>query len=264
MVTSSQSLSLGTPTDKNTDYRLWSRTATSFTPAAPDYTGQAVYGYLQNRSGDSSPGGFATAQVTHVTSPGDRLEFAGTAKDQTTWGARSISGLLYFKKEDFLGGLDAAPALRFADDAGASLNISGFAGGGTGSSRVVRLAVLNDGNWYVSYSYASDTNLFNIADLNAQKWALYPVEAGELLPTPSFSLVNYTFNGADFEQIEAIGLYFSNSHAANNGVFGAPNFHFNAFNASFEAIPEPSAALLLLPAGLLIGATAWGRRYKRS
>lgn len=247
-VTSDQQLNLPGFTDYDTT-RVWQQVgSTALTPAS-GYTGLPFYGIIQYSNGTSAGNLGSAIIMNRPAGVRDRFYLQGVAGGT---GAKSLSGLVYVKKDDFMNGLNGAAPLRFDEESTMSITISNFTAGAGSATRVVRLAVLNDGQWYVSNSYRSSTTTFTVTDLLTQKWALYPGDTAPLAGT-SYNEADYTVYGNELHNIEAVGVYFLNQNAT---ATDARDFSFDQFQVSFAApIPEPSTVALLgvavLGAGLL-------------
>lgn len=252
IVTTNQSLNLTSYSDTNRT-RVFNQTTTPLSPQT-SYNAQPFYGIIQNNSGTTAQD-FSSARVENA-SP-DRTLIVGQGGIANEGPARSVAGLIYFQKEDFLN-YQSGDTYQFDANSKLTLNISSLnAGGGTGSSRVVRFAILNDGQWYLSWTYQSSTTLWTLDNLADQRWAEYTADTS-LLPPSSFTSGDYTTR--DFQNIQAVGFYFLNSFSANASAAGSVSFGFNNFEASLAAIPEPSTMALAMLAG--IGLLA-GRRILR-
>lgn len=243
IVTGNPVLNLTSPTDSGST-RVFDQTTEELSPLS-GYNAQPFYGIIQNNGGGGSAVDFSLARVENATP--DRVLIRGISSTEVG-PARSVAGLIYFKKEDFYE--DAAPSYRFDASSQLSINVSSFnAGGGTGSLRVVRFAVLNEGQWYLSDSYVSQTGAFTLNNLLTQKWALYDANPA-LLPGSSFVEGDYTALGSDFQNIEALGFYFLNSFSSSATATDTPFLGFNDFEATVEAIPEPSTIAFLTLVGM--------------
>lgn len=247
-VTSNQSLNLPGSTDYDTT-RVWQQTgSTPITPSS-GYTGQPFYGIIQYNNGTTAGNLNSAIVMNRPAGARDRFYLQSPAGGT---GTKSLSGLVYVKKDDFMNGLNGAAPLRFDEESSMSITISNFTVGAGSATRVVRLAVLNDGQWYVSNSYRSSVTTFTVSDLLSQKWALYPGDTAPLAGT-SYNEADYTVYGSELQNIEAVGVYFLNQNATPTD---ARDFSFDQFQVSFAApIPEPSTVALLgvaaLGAGLL-------------
>ncbi len=125
-------LNLTSPTDSGST-RVFDQTTEELSPLS-GYNAQPFYGIIQNNGGGGSAVDFSLARVENATP--DRVLIRGISSTEVG-PARSVAGLIYFKKQDFYE--DAAPSYRFDASSQLSLNVSSFnAGGGTGSLRVVR------------------------------------------------------------------------------------------------------------------------------
>ena len=256
LVTETQSLILGSPSDSG-GIRTYTDAGIPITPSAPVYTGQKFYGVLQNQTG-STPQNLAEAAIVNTVSK-DSLTIRGATYDSSNPIARSITGLIYVKKEDFLNGLSSAEKIEFSAGSTLSLTIDAFVAGGTGSARMARMAVLNDGLWYLSQTYVSNTGVFSISDPTTEKWALWNPSGAPLATTPSV----FTHLGSEFEGIQGIGFYFLDSFAMASTT-AQPVFRVDSFQASFASIPEPSTVSLLMGVFFVVGVICTQSRRKRN
>ena len=252
IVNSDQSLNLPTPTDYSTT-RVWTQTGSGALTPVANYNATPLYGIIQASDG-GAPANFGSAKImdrTPVGEIGDRFYLQAIANSPVTPRAQSISGLVYVKKGDFMNGLNSAAPVRFDESSSLSLSVSNLSGGGTGSALVVRLAVLNGDQWYVSQTYRSSTGTLSISDAYNQSWAIYPGEDQIPLADTSYNALDYNVQGSEFDNIQAVGVYFLSqaTHSTSR------DFSFNKFDASFAPIPEPSSVALLGAAAVGIGFT---------
>ncbi len=237
VATSSQTLSLGTASDTG-GYRVWRATGSPMVAPSSSYLAQPFYGILQNQNG-SSPQNFGTASVIHHNM-GDYIDLRGSLRDAENPVDRSIAGLIYFKKEDFLNGLSTAGPLSFASDGQLSLTVRQLNSGGT---RVGYLAVLNDGVWYLSTRFNGVTTV-TLSNPTTANWAEWDPSSSPLPESPTL----FNISGSTFTNIEAVGFYFFNSQPSSSA--NQPIFQASAFEASFAVpVPEPSQLLLLALGG---------------
>lgn len=219
--------------------------------APVDKSGQ-FYGAFQVER-DSGTASFTTYAIVDKGA-NDWLHVTGVT-ETATGTTRSLTGLVFFKKEDFLDGANAAN-LAVKLDAMSSINVT-IANVPT-ATREVRAAVYaNIGgtwNWYLSSAvYTGGAGSFSLTELGTTNWSLWDITSttAPLNPAPQ----NYDVSGANFDDIGAVGMYFS--VAPRSTTTTPPGIAFSAisFDASVVPIPEPSVtALLLLP---LIGGASW-------
>lgn len=249
VVTTSPDLTLGTPSD-GTTYRYYNQSTQAITANLTGYNALPLYAYLQNNDTRGATN-FSVAKVVH-SSEGDYVRLDGAIQDLENRGQRSIVGLIYLKKEDFLGPAHGSASLSFADNTPLTANIRQL---NAGLEREVRFAVLNDGQWYVSVGRQTGATLFTLADPLAGKWTLWDPDTAPLsaLPTGGNHL------GSDFQNIQAFGLAFLNVQATTSN--SSPLFQLSTLGASFEAIPEPSGLALLAGGSLLCW---WVARQRRT
>jgi hypothetical protein len=115
--------------------------------------------------------------------------------------------------------------------------------------RRARIAVLNDGVWYLSQTnLTSSTGTLTISDASAAMWGVWSgVDGASPLPVVP---TTFTTPGSMFENIQGIGIYFT---VTGNGDTAGARFELTNFSATSAAIPEPAIApALLLGIGLLV------------
>lgn len=225
---------------------LYSKTAPK-SPAS-GYTGPEFYGAfsLTNSSGTGTPV-FTTLTRFGVADSGatDQIRIGASASTGETV---TMRGLVFFQKEDFLGGGNAVPVTL--DSASSfSLNVSTS----SGSSRQFKMAVYAfvDGswNWYLSQVAGAGGATLNIISAGTSLWGLYSInESTSPLDSAPLSAA-YTVSGSAFEDIGAVGYYFNyTSSAGANTYIYVESFAFNGV-----AVPEPHTVFLGLTALGLVG-----------
>lgn len=239
-VTADQSFTLpGTPVDSANGIRTWNSLNSPLISSGAAYTGPALYGVLQNQVPGYED---IRAQITN-TGGGDRIQIEGSNSENIT---REISGLLYFKKQDFQNGLDQAAGIGFAADGNFSMNILTLPAS-DGGPRQVRFAVQNGGQWYLSQSLIGGNGSFAMNNLPDSMWATWDPTSAPLNARPGGT--DYTTLGSTFEDIQAIGYYFVSARTSGTQ---RPTVTVDAFSASLQAIPEPSTYALIFLVGLLV------------
>ncbi len=248
VVTASQDLTLGTPSDGST-YRYYNQSTQAITANLTNYNALPLYAYLQNNDSRGSTS-FSVARMIH-SDDGDYVRLDGALQDTENRGQRSIVGLIYLKKEDFLDVSYGSATLSLAENAALTANIKQL---NSGEEREVRFAILNDGQWYVSANRQTGATLFTLADPLAAKWTLWDPASAPLSTLPTGG----TYLGSDFQNIQAFGIAFLNVQASASN--STPLFQVTTLNASFEVIPEPSSVALLMGGALCW----WVSRQRRS
>ncbi len=219
--------------------------------------GPKVYGAFSVVNG--SGGGAVTITnnrfgYAHLVA-GDQMRFGITA-DGTT-GSVTMSGLVFFQKEDFLN-VTNDQKVNFKEGGSLSLAIANMLG--DNSQQRVRLAVYAlvgaEWGWYLSEDSRTSAGTLGIADAGVANWAPYTIDAGTSPLNPSPSVYNVA--GAAFEEISAFGFYFSNRATAPNpeSTYNA-TFYTSSFSVDATVVPEPGVALLSVGGLLLLT----GRRF---
>lgn len=241
----------GNPVDSANGIRTWNSLNSAFVSSSGGaYSGPAIYGMLQSQVPGYEE---IRARISNVGA-GDRIQLEGSNVEGIT---REISGLLYFKKEDFLNGLDQSAGLAFAADGTLSMNILTLPGS-DGGPRQVRFAVQNGNQWYVAQSFLGGNALYTLNDLPDTLWAAWDPDAAPLNARPSAG--DYTILGSTFEDIQAIGYYFVSSRTSGTQ---RPTVTVDAFSASLQSIPEPGTYALIILAGMLVLRHASSRKPKQ-
>lgn len=200
------------------------------------YTGPTFYGAVSLASSATEVPSFSTiGLVNGAGSTNDSLRFQASVTSGSTWTAR---GLVFFKKEDFLGG-GANSTVVF--DASSSLSMAVTSGLNSTAPNTRRYGAavyaLVDGtwNWYVSQSTGAGSSTFMINNLGSQLWAIYDIDSAtaplNAIPTSS-SLFNTT--GSEFDEVAMVGLFF-NYVQTSNITFSVSSLEVNA-----TVVPEPS------------------------
>lgn len=225
---------------------LYSTTAAK-SPAS-GYTGPEFYGAfsLTNSSGTGTPA-FNSLDRFGVANSGvaDQIRIGAVAPTGETV---TMRGLVFFQKEDFLGGGNAGPVTL---DNASSFSLNVVSSGG--SSRQFKMAVYAfvDGswNWYLSQATGAGAAALNITGADASLWGLYSIN-GSTSPLDSApSAAAYTVSGSTFADIGAVGYYFNyTSSIGTNTTIYVDSFEFNGVS-----VPEPHAILLGLTALGFVG-----------
>ncbi len=126
---------------------------------APTGRSSTFYGALQNSQASGDPANFGAIQIaTQVVDEGSNFRVQGGAGDST------ISGMIMFKKENFLNGYDTGTLAL--SGLGGNMNIYDV----NATSAVFRYAVLSGTQWYLSEAVATGNTLFSVADLASGNW----------------------------------------------------------------------------------------------
>ncbi len=233
MVTANRNLSLPAPTDSESGgIRTWNWSSSSgvLNPTS-GYTAAPFWGALQTTTESGVPAGLGTARITN-NGTADYLEIRGSTANG------DMEGFIFFKPEVAEGS-----TVSFDETSSLKLVITNL----NYNPREVRMAVLNDGTWYLSGGVGglvTGATTFSITNTDASRWAEWSGVNGAA-PLPAIP-GSYTISGSSFDKIEAVGFYFA---AAGNGSSAAPRFEVNEFVVNAQVVPEPSTALLLLGSG---------------
>lgn len=227
MVTANRDLSLPTPVT-NGEIRTWpwSSGSAPLSPNHADYTGQEFFGALQL---DTNTGEAANLTRNRIfnDAAGDYLQIWGTGENSTT------SGLVFFKPA-----VPEGSTVRFDSTSSivAQYSLLQY------SNRRIRIAVLNDGVWYLSQaSFTNTSGTLTISDASAAMWGVWSGVDGAA-PLPEIP-TSFTTPGSMFENIQGIGIYFT---VTGNGSNSGGRFELTNFSATAVVVPEPAVALLLL------------------
>lgn len=217
-------------------YRTYAYSVT--TPISPSsgYTAPVdrndnFYGAAQVFNSAGTPTSFALARIGNDTTSGNNLDFIQFTGPSING---NISGLVFFKQADFLNGSDVTLSLSGMSG---SINVTDV--GGTAS---IRLAVLNNGSWYLSQSAASGTGAFNVTAMDEINWGAWNPAGAPLAGAPG----NYDVSGSTLNDVEALGYYF---YAERNGQsrVGVNEITFNGV-----VVPEPGTVSLLMVGSALL------------
>lgn len=245
-VTNQVNLVLPTPTDTGAT-RTWEYDFdTPLLQTSEAYSGLPIYGALQNISGQASPANFSVARIEN-SGTNDVIRIRGN--NNLTGETNIISGLIFFKPE-----LESGQTISFAT--GGSMTLAANTSGT--SPRRVRMAVLNDGIWYLS---ATENQAgFAIANTATELWGTWGPTGAPLSSAP----IVFNITGLTFTNIEAVGVWF-NLGRPNVGGGEQGRLDISSFLVDATVIPEPSvAALLFLAAfGIVFGRSAF-RKTARS
>jgi hypothetical protein len=240
MVSSNQNLVLPTPTNDG-DTRYWEYDFdTPISPSSSVYSGIPFYGVLQHTSGTGTAANFGRARVGSGSI--GEIEIRGSAHGTGNF----ITGLVFFKPE-----LNPGESVAFMPGDSITMSNHTFTTN-PGNPRRYRMAVLNDGGWYLSASsYPGNQTgfgTFTIADAAAEMWGAWDPTTVPLDPTndPSGS---YTTLGSTFTNVEAVGVWFAFSGSSTQEArFSLSGLQVNATTV----IPEPHTLGLLLAVGTLL------------
>lgn len=203
----------------------------------PEGLSGVFYGILQNTVyGGLAPKNISVMEITHQTGsnpPQSRFYIKNdTASEQST-----IQGLIYFKKEDFLS--DASDKqLSLGDGSSFTFSSTTTMPGGT---RALRVAVYNDGLWYVSKHVFTNSTSFSQPYSNPSNdyWALWDPTGG-FLPGIAQDDLSFSVLGSELTNIQAVGFTFA------IGPGDAPYINnLSSFVAVLNAIPEGNSSAFL-------------------
>ncbi len=229
-------------TQADDDPKVWQRLysdSVAISPAAVDgsgafYGGPLFYGAAWMSSSDGSLTSFARMYIRRPASYYQNALEIGLPADTSTEGG----AFLFFKKESFVG-----------YDEGASYGIDGTSSLSARFSGVtrstVRLAILNEGQWYLSSDTVPTGSTgssidFASGQLSTSLWGEWDPTGGLEGRLDNAPSVFDTLTGS-FQNIEAIGIYGQFDTAT-----GAQYFYTTDFEANFQVIPEPGLAYLLM------------------
>jgi len=195
------------------------------------------YGVIQITSGSGTTGSPTFRVNNGVDFDVLRLQTQSSAGDTPSV---QLRGMLFWKKEDFLGGYSAAPALSLDSLSNFTSNISFIQG-----NAEARFAVQSNGQWYLSQaSFAKSTgasggagDLFVLDNLGTSLWAEWDLDSATapLNPVP----LSFDIAASSLGDITAVGLYFS-SEITGGGRRSA--FEFSTMQVT--AIPEARSTVL--------------------
>lgn len=202
------------------------------------------YGAFETTTPSATPA-FGLSRVTNA-SPNDTVLMNGGSGA----GTNTLLGLYAFLSPDFLNGANTG-SVSFDENSSLSLTILASAAG------TIRMAALNDGQWYLSetvYSVAT-ASTFTVDNPNEINWGAWtPPTSGTFPAVPSL----FDVAGSTFTDIQGVGFYFARSR-----VTVGPAFSWNSFQATalVVPVPEPGVGSLLLAA---TAATLCVRRFRRN
>lgn len=100
------------------------------------------------------------------------------------------------------------------------------------NSRAVRMAVLNDGVWYLSQELRTGMTRFEILNASAAMWGAWEeLKGAESLPAVP---VIFATSGSELTNIQAVGFYFSALASEANGA----RLEMDNFKASALVTPH--------------------------
>lgn len=193
------------------------------------------YGALQNID---SRGGYDYSRA--------RISNNGVIDSLYLWGSEpgagqssKITGLIYFKKEDFLGETGDQP-LSLASSSGFSMT-----GSMAGDTRRLRFAVLNDDVWYISNTSFGSGTSWSLGNAVEDNWAVWNPTGGELVDILNNSSLSFDVSGADFQNVQAVGFAYEISRGTNS-----PRMTVDSFTVNLTAIPEAGTVISFVLGGL--------------
>ena len=229
------------PTASNPSANTWTYPYSSTTAINPtQYPGPRFYGALQVTNTEQSTAAASWYQTPRVVeyAAADRMRLLSAALT-TSGGQTAASGLIFFQKADFTNGMNNASAVVFDSTSTFSMTMQ--------SSYVaeVRLAVMNDGQWYLSQAAFTSATI-SLTNLAAQNFGAWNISSSSV-PLPG-APTSFTTLGSSLGNIQAVGFYFTGSTSTAGVRAGVDVMTFNV-----TAIPEPAAGVLFsLGLGLVL------------
>jgi hypothetical protein len=155
----------------------------------------------------------------------------------------TISGLIYFTKTGFLNGFSSG-ALSLTSVEEIKLTISSVSS--AADSAVLRPAVLNGTDWFLSSSFSIDfsAGTRTFGDFSSSTWAAWDPTQFPLPTAPGL----YGTASETLTDIQAFGFYYNVQRGS------APRLNVSGFEVT--AVPEPKTVTLLLA-----GVGLWAARY---
>jgi len=224
---------------------------TPISPLAANYTGGAFYGGV-----NGSPSlnyGIQVANNNTNTAGNDALVFGRASGVDSSY---TLTGLLLWKKDDFLAGSGAGDNVTVT-----SLSYTGLWTSDTTPTALQARFVLQLGTYYIisdNVGLNAGTDPHSLTDLSSVNWYYYNPSA--TLSLGDIDTDDGPISSPVFSSVTAAGLFLS----AQGGDGGTSlNLAFDAFSATgtVSAIPEPASLALLAGAGVI--ALAGVRRHKR-
>lgn len=225
------------------------------------YTGPKFYGTLEAHAGkaaidDGLTPGFSVAQLNAGSLTRLRIDADNVNSEATPRG--TLSGLIFFKKEDFIGqAADPATVVRFDQTSAISLNAASLNSAPRRTHIAVHARIGDNWEWYLSETRVTAAGVVDISNAGEENWAVWgDISAEGLLPSVPDS---FTIAGSSFEDIDAVGYYFFMTNSSNGNT--RPWMQFGEFSVSaVTTIPEPAHAFLLVL--LALGGMAVYRRKR--
>jgi hypothetical protein len=197
-----------------------------------DRTG-GIYGVFQQET-TATTKTYSSLRLFNGTTGSDFINLVGQSPS-------TLSGLIYFTKNEFLNGFNSgAFSLSSVEEIKLTL-----AADSTGTA-VLRPAVLNGTDWYLSSSSSADISagIRTFQDVGSSTWATWDPSEFPLPPAPgSFGTSSDTLT-----DIQAFGFYFN--------VQREGQARLNVSGYEVTAVPEPATVSLLL----LSAAGLWAAR----
>lgn len=220
---------------------------------APPGKSSTFYGgaYLTRSDGEGSAStrNWSLAQVTDGGTGADFIEFY--RGNGSTVFSYSGGAFVAFMKEDFLSAGDQNP-VTFDLESSFSATTSTLVSGS------FRLAILSEGQWYVSETFRTTLGTLSLSGnaLLTSQWAEWSPTGGangRLGAVPSL----FTTVGSSFTEIEGFGLLTSFDAALSS----SSRVQISAFSVNAKVIPEPSTLTLALTCSLVAVIIVARRRH---
>ncbi|HWL53139.1 MAG TPA: hypothetical protein VNQ90_11935 [Chthoniobacteraceae bacterium] len=246
-------LSTGTthasPDGKTLTYRYSATVPKSPGFTAPEGRSGTFYGAFETSHSGASDARFDAYGILQ-NAGGDRIQITGRGGEAPPSGsANHATGLIFFKKEDFLSGADAGSVVTLNAESSLTLAIRNVPTATRRFRAAVYALVDEEWNWYLSsavYTAGATTTTLDLGTLSTT-WALWEIDESLTAFNPAPDSGSYTVSGTTLREIAAAGVYFSIEITSTT----APGVQLGGitFNAHVAAIPEPGACALLLLTG---------------
>ncbi|MBE2204017.1 MAG: PEP-CTERM sorting domain-containing protein [Chthoniobacterales bacterium] len=231
-----QALAVPTPVGSAPTWTYKYSASTAISPAsgytAPSGKSGTFYGALEVTNSEAANAASAWDASPRIqnNAAADRIRLRSKALAAS--GTSAVTGLVFFKKTDFLNSMSSPSQIKFDSTSNFTMSLATNVGS-------VRLAVLDGSQWYLSsYNFTSGSGNISLSNLASENFGAWSIDSTSA-PLPAVP-GSFGIAGSTFTDIQAVGFYFSGS---TNTTGVTPGVQATAFSVS--AVPEPSTSLLM-------------------